>query len=323
MTVRRTIALAAPAKVNLALSVGAPSASHRGFHPISSWMITVDLVDDLTLTRLEDDALSMYAILWAADAKRRREIDWSITSDLAVRAHLALQEFVGRELPVKLKLEKRIPVGGGLGGGSSNAAAMLRGVNELFSLGLDAPSLARVGASLGSDVPFLVRGGSAIVGGTGESLEHHPSVPEVDLVLVFPEASCPTGPVYGAFDRLRPGAVLDEARVRSLACSALPGLHPGDRGVTAAPGAGGVPAHSALFNDLAAPALEIAPSLGAESRRIESLVDRPVHVSGSGSTLFFVCNGRVEAELLAEAVAQRSGLPATAVRAIATPPASG
>jgi len=299
MSTRRTITLTAPAKVNLALAVGAPSLSHGGMHPISSWMVTVDLVDDLTITRLEDDALSMYAILWAEDARRRIEIDWSITKDLAVRAHLALQQFTGRELPVKLKLEKRIPVGGGLGGGSSNAAAMLRGVNELFELGLDAGALARIGSTLGSDVPFLVRGGSAIVEGVGEALEHHEQVPEIHMVLVLPDASCPTGPVYGAFDRLRPGAALDSARVRSLV------------GATLDP--------AAPFNDLAASAFEVAPSLADHVEELAAVVERPVHVSGSGSTLFFICNGRLEAELLAEAVSQRLVLPALPVRTLAGP----
>ncbi|MBM4112984.1 MAG: 4-(cytidine 5'-diphospho)-2-C-methyl-D-erythritol kinase [Phycisphaerae bacterium] len=309
MSIRRTITVRSPSKVNLALAVGAPSPAHGGLHPISSWMITVDLFDDLTLTRLEDDALSMYAILWAADAKRRREIDWSITKDLAVRAHQALERHAGRELPVKLKLEKRIPVGGGLGGGSSNAAAMLRGVNELFSLGLELDALATIGASLGSDVPFLVRGGSALVRGVGDSLEHHAQIPELDFVLVFPEASCPTGPVYGAFDRLRPGASLDDARVRSLVDATMPGA-----------GRPGSLAHAAPFNDLAAPAFEVAPSLAADAQRIQAVVERPVHVSGSGSTLFFVCNGRVEAELLAEAVSSKLELPAIAVRPIAASP---
>ncbi|MBX3355707.1 MAG: 4-(cytidine 5'-diphospho)-2-C-methyl-D-erythritol kinase [Phycisphaeraceae bacterium] len=315
MTVRRTITLAAPAKVNLALSVGAPSPAHGGLHPISSWMVTVDLVDDLTLTRLEDDGLSMYAILWAEDAKRRSEIDWSVTRDLAVRAHQAVEAHVGRQLPIKMKLEKRIPVGGGLGGGSSNAAAMLRGVNELFDLGLDQLTLTRLGASLGSDVPFLVRGGSALVEGVGEALEHHAQVPELHMVLVLPEAACPTGPVYGAFDRLRPGADLDAARVRALARTALEAAMPGGH-----EGSARAPLDVALpFNDLAAPAFEIAPSLAEDAAEIAEIVERPVHVSGSGSTLFFLCSGRLEAELLAEAVVQRLHLPAVAVKSTATP----
>src|SRR5436190_20490393 len=129
----------APAKLNVALSVGPPRGD--GMHPIASWMVTVDLFDELVFTRLDDDRLSRYALLWHKDAKRRSEINWSITKDLAVRAHLALEHHVGRHLPVQLKLEKRIPVGGGLGGGSSDAAATLRAVNELFDLGLSLEEL--------------------------------------------------------------------------------------------------------------------------------------------------------------------------------------
>src|SRR5206468_3336755 len=124
----------APAKLTLALSVGPPDANRM--HPIASWMVTVDFHDDLHLLRLPSGSFSRYAILWHKDAKRRSEINWSITKDLAVRAHLALEKYLKRDLPVQLRLEKRIPVGAGLGGGSSDAAAMLRAVNEVFDLGL-------------------------------------------------------------------------------------------------------------------------------------------------------------------------------------------
>ena len=139
-----TILKMAPAKLNLALSVGPPNG--QGLHPICSWMVTVDLSDELLVTRLEPDRLSRYAILWHPEAKRQTEIDWSITTDLAVRAHLALEAHVERRLPVQLKLEKRIPVGGGLGGGSSDAATMLLALNELFELGLSSAELAEIGA---------------------------------------------------------------------------------------------------------------------------------------------------------------------------------
>lgn len=262
-------------------------------HPISSWMVTTDFADDLHLTRLPEGRDSLYAIVWAADAPRTSDIDWPIQRDLAVRAHLALERHAGRALPLRMKLEKRIPVGGGLGGGSSNAAAMLRGVNDLFGLGLDLPQLERIAATLGSDVPFLVRGGSAIVEGLGDRVEPLPGVPDLHAVLAFPDARCPTGPVYGQFDATRPDAALQPERVRALAGA-----------VTLA--------HDAPFNDLAAPACAVAPVLADLIEEIEHATGRRVHVSGSGSTLFLLCAGRLEADLLADEVRRLVALPAVA-----------
>jgi 4-diphosphocytidyl-2-C-methyl-D-erythritol kinase len=170
------VRILAPAKVNLALAVGPPGSG--GMHPISSWMLAVNLCDELLVTRLPDDRLSRYAILWHDEAPRRSDIDWSITRDLAVRAHHALEAHVGRRLPVQLRMDKRIPVGGGLGGGSADAAAMLRAVDALFELGLPDGDLEAIAATLGSDVPFLLHGGSAIVGGLGEQLERHAAAPD-------------------------------------------------------------------------------------------------------------------------------------------------
>jgi 4-diphosphocytidyl-2-C-methyl-D-erythritol kinase len=280
-----------PAKLNLALSVGPPGADRM--HPIASWMVTTDFADDLHLTRLDAGRDSLYAIVWTPDAPRRSDIDWPIQKDLAVRAHLALEKHVGRRLPLRMKLEKRIPVGGGLGGGSSKAAAMLRGANAIFGLGLTDDALAELARGLGSDVPFLVRGGSAVVEGLGERLEHHAQLPDVHAVLVFPDAACPTGPVYGRFDAMRPDAALQAARVRALA-------------------AGRTVAHDAPFNDLAEPALAVAPVLRDAIAEIVGLSGRTVHVSGSGSTLFLLCGGRGEADLLAGLLRDRTRWPAVA-----------
>jgi 4-diphosphocytidyl-2-C-methyl-D-erythritol kinase len=289
----------APAKLNLALSVGSPGVDRM--HPIASWMVTVDLHDELLITKLPEESLSRYAILWHADAKRRSEIDWSITKDLAVRAHLSLERHVGRKLPLQLKMEKRIPVGGGLGGGSSDAAAMLHGVNELFELGMSVGALADVAAELGSDVAFLVHGGSAIVEGLGERVETHAAPPQLDAVLAFPDAKCPTGPVYAAFDRLRSEASggPDAERVRRLIAERV--------------------SPDACFNDLAAPAFEIAPTLRDDLDELSRLAERPAHVSGSGSTLFVVCDDPMHASALAEACTTRLGLPAVAVRSSPRP----
>lgn len=286
---RRVITVEAPAKVNMALAVGAPADD--GMHPICSWMVTVDLVDVLEVTRLEDDRLSRYAVLWHEEARRRSEIDWPITRDLAVRAHLALEERTGERLPVQMKLEKRIPVAGGLGGGSSDAAAMLGAINELFDLALSDDELRVVAAGLGSDVPFFVSGGSAIVEGYGDELNHHEAWPELDLVIVFCESTCPTGHVYREFDELDPGS-LRVAEVKSLA----------ELGAAAPP--------SALFNDLTDAAMRIAPELAELLPRVSALADRAALVAGSGSSMFVLCDDRLHAEFLARTISEQLGLAA-------------
>ncbi len=287
------ITIQAPAKLNLALSVG--PADDEGTHPICSWMVTVDLFDELEVTRLPPDRLSRYAILWHADAKRPTEIDWSVTRDLAVRAHLALENHVGRRLPVQMKLEKRIPVGGGLGGGSSNAGAMLRATNALYDLGLSVDDLREIASGLGSDVPFFVRGGSAIVEGLGERIEPQTVVRSLHAVVIFPEISCPTGQVYCMFDELESRALRPDA-VRALVDSLSPEQPDGP------------------FNDLAAAAVRLAPSLEAHLAQLSQLAARTAHVAGSGSSIFVVCDDEVHAKALAETAEDRLDLPAVAVR---------
>ena len=286
----------APAKLNLALAVGPAEAGRM--HPICSWMVTVSLYDDLEVRRLPSDRFSRYAILWHKDAKRRSDIDWSVTKDLAVRAHLALEQRMGRPLPVQMKLEKRIPVGGGLGGGSSDAAAMLLAVNELFELGLAPEELAETARTLGSDVPFLVHGGSALVEGLGDRLTRHAETPQLHAVVVFPDASCPTGQVYGLFDETEPGPLRRDA-VRALT-DAMP--QP--------------PQAEAIFNDLAAATVRAAPRLAEELARLSELAERPAHVSGSGSSIFVLCDDPLHADLLAEVVQHEQKLPAVAVQAV-------
>ena len=290
----------APAKVNLALSVSPPVEG--GMHEIASWMVTTSFADELEVKRLPADRPSRFSIDWHDDARRRTDIDWLIRKDLAVRAHALLEQRIGSALPVQLRLRKRIPVGGGLGGGSSNAAAMLRALDALFDLRLRAEYLEAISRELGSDVPFLVRGGSALVEGTGERLTRV-AMPLVHLVLVFPGVACPTGPVYQAFDRLRPNARLDAPRVRALVDAAESGWLRADM----------------PFNDLADAALEVAPALGELRARLEAIAQSPVHVSGSGSTLFIVCDSPIHADALASAIEVQAGVPAVATVTAATP----
>ncbi|MBL8990350.1 MAG: hypothetical protein JNJ48_02085 [Phycisphaerae bacterium] len=279
----------AHAKINLALSVG-PASPPQGYHPIASWFCCIDLCDELSLRRLPEGAPSVHAIGWAADAPRPSPIDWPAERDLAVRAHRALEAHAGRPLPLELKLDKRIPVGGGLGGGSSDGAAMLGAVDRLFDLRLGVPTLARLGASLGSDVPFFLDDGGglgaparpALVEGFGERLERlSPPAPGGWAVLVIPPFGCPTGPVYRAYDAAP--TRLDAQRIRDLIGRS--------RGAP-------VDRSAELFNDLAEPAARVEPRLAELQRRLRLGLDLPVHVTGSGSTLFaLAASGRDAADL--------------------------
>ena len=290
-----SIHILAPAKINLALAVG-PSGEDR-MHPITSWMVTIDLVDEVEIIRRDDPPMSLYGVTWHEEALHKPEIDWPMSTDLAARAHQALEEHVGRKLPVRLKVEKRIPPGSGLGGGSADAAAVLRGVNELFELGLTEAGLAEIGASIGSDVPFQVHGGSAIVEGVGHRVEPHETLPEIDAVLILPDEHCSTAEVYGWFDDLAEESgetPMRENEVRECAKNPLTPQTP--------------------FNDLAEPALRSSPALGGIIQAVSDLAERPAHVTGSGAGLFVLCDEAIHAEALAAAIVAQLGLPAIAVR---------
>lgn len=290
-----SIHILAPAKINLALTVGPPGPDRM--HPIASWMVTIDLMDEIEITRRDTPPMSLYAVAWHEDALRKPDIDWPMSTDLAARAHQALERHVGRELPVRLKVEKRIPPGSGLGGGSADAAAVLRGVNELFELGLTDTELARIGADIGSDVPFQVHGGSAVVEGLGDRIESHEHLPEIDAVLILPDEQCSTAEVYGWFDDL--AEERGEKKMRSeevKKCAAAP-ITP-----------------DTPFNDLAEPALRSSPGLEAIIKAVSELAERPTHVTGSGAGLFVVCDEAFHAEALADAIRERLKLPAIAIR---------
>ena len=294
--------LQAPAKLNLALAVGAPGPDRM--HPISSWMITVDLFDEIEIIRREEPALSMYAVKWHKDAAHQEEIDWPLTRDLAARAHTALEKRVGQTLPVRLKVEKRIPLGSGLGGGSADAAAVLRGTNELFDLGLSVEELAEVATEIGSDVPFLVQGGSAIVEGLGEQVRPLGALPDLHAVIAMPPVHCATARVYGWFDDLCEER--DEVdRVPRDARAVAEGAFSPD----------------APFNDLAEAAFQVAPELKEICASFSKLAERPAHVSGSGSSLFVLCDEQMHAEALASAGQTQLDIPAQAVTGCPIPTA--
>ena len=189
--------LFAPAKLNLHLRVGAVEAN--GFHPLLSWFVTVALFDTLTIRRqLPGDG----GIVLTCD-------DPSIPSDrtnLVVQAAEALAAGCKSLEGIAIALRKRIPAGGGLGGGSSDAARMLLGLNRFWNLNYTIDRLAELATRLGSDVPFFLFGPSSICTGRGEIV--HPKPPPRLArwaTLFLPKLSIPTSEVYRTFDELRLG----------------------------------------------------------------------------------------------------------------------
>ena len=284
----QTVRLRAHAKINLALSLAGPEPAgvpRAGWHRISTWMHAIELADDVLVeplgesSRASGDVVSTWSAGWAPDAARPGLIDWPVERDLGWRALRAVEAHTGRTLPTRLVLTKRIPTGAGLGGGSADAGATLLAVDRAWGLGLGVEVLRTLGATLGSDVPFFVdeacaKSGAprpAVVGGFGEAIERTPRA-SGDVVLMVPAFGCATGSVYRAFDDAveagRAGK-LDAARVVALA-----GRDTVDT--------------SSLWNDLAAPACAVRPELAVLRQRASELLDRPVHITGSGSAMFVI-----------------------------------
>jgi 4-diphosphocytidyl-2-C-methyl-D-erythritol kinase len=267
------------AKVNLMLSVGPPlpaGDARPGMHPIASWMHAVDLFDDVEVEPARQAGLD---VSWAKDAPRPSAIDWSREKDLVWRALGVLERSTACALPARIRVVKRIPVGGGLGGGSSDAAAALLALSEAFGLGLSVAQLAVLSRELGSDVAFFLdeRPGPPrppVVAGRGVRIARlEPSAGWV--VLIFPAFGSPTGPVYTTYDALGPKPLREGDVAHVAAANRI------DAGL--------------LFNDLLAPAEALQPRLHTFRERIGKAAELPVCMSGSGSTLFIPASGSHQA----------------------------
>ncbi|MEM1107250.1 MAG: hypothetical protein AAGH99_00995 [Planctomycetota bacterium] len=249
---------------------------------------------------------STFSIAYADDAPSPREVDWPVEDDLAYRAHRLLEEHAGKPLPVEVTLEKCIPTGAGLGGGSSDAAGMIVAVDRLFGLGLNDEDRYRLADELGSDVHFALsalRGDtSAVVSGAGNVIEpvERDETGAIDLVLVLPDFGCPTGPVYAAFDRL-----VDRKAMRKLE-----EIH--RQAQTFVPSS-----EDTLFNNLTPAAVEVQPRLKDLLDRLIGLTDRRVHVTGSGAACFVVMESADKAGALVKKIGTSIGVTAIAVNTLA------
>ena len=182
------------AKINLFLSVGGRRAD--GYHDIDTVMHTVSLCDEVSFEKC--DTLRVFC-----------DMDVPEKENLAYRAAQAFFDYTGITPSAKITVKKLVPSKAGLGGGSADAAAVLRGLNKMYGSGLDTQTLARIGAPLGADIPFCVYGGKARCEGIGEIITPMEKE-QLHLAIVKPDVDCPTGKMYALLDEAEREPVLYE-----------------------------------------------------------------------------------------------------------------
>jgi 4-diphosphocytidyl-2-C-methyl-D-erythritol kinase len=271
----------APAKINLYLEVLGRRAD--GFHELITVLQTIDLCDDLTVALRDrrtgmapgavDVTLQMTAAGGESGVDKSTSVDTIPTGldNIAVKAASALLAACGAagDVGVSLQLQKGIPAGGGLGGGSSDAALTLRLLAELLGSPCSAGELQRLAAGLGSDVPFFLTGGTALCTGKGEIVEPVAGPRPFDLVLQIPDFGLSTSVVYQALDAQTFSGPTPTPPIELVST------------LDDAP--------STTLEDLYRNDLEIAAH--RTEPRLASMSDQGgFHLSGSGSTLFRFCH---------------------------------
>jgi len=178
-----------PAKINLYLDI--PGRRPDGYHDIVTVMQAIDLYDELLLEARGGGEITM-----ECDAAGL-PVDWR---NLCVRAAEAMRRLAAPGRGVRIALKKRIPVAAGLGGGSSDAAGVILGLNRLWEMGLAPAEFEEIAAGLGSDVPFFISGGTARCTGRGERISPLAGAPRLAYVLATPPIAVSTADVYAALD---------------------------------------------------------------------------------------------------------------------------
>jgi 4-diphosphocytidyl-2-C-methyl-D-erythritol kinase len=261
-----SVTVRAPGKINLHLAVG--DLRDNGYHDLTTVFHAVSLFDEVTVRNA--DVLSLEI---SGEGAERLPVD---ERNLAWRAAEVMAEHVGRAPDVSISIDKCIPVAGGMGGGSADAAAVLVALNSLWELGIPRRDLHTLAAELGSDVPFALHGGTALGSGRGEELATVLARTTFHWVLAFADGGLSTPKVFGELDRLRevgapPRIDNPEPVVAALAAGDPEQLAP------------------LLGNELQPAALSMKPALrrvlraGVEAGALAGIV------SGSGPTCTFLC----------------------------------
>ena len=267
-----TITAQAPAKVNLWLSVGAPADD--GYHPVATVFHALSMTDEVRVTATPLGS----GITLSAEGATNHGVPLD-SSNLAWAAAELVASALGVQPDVDIHLVKRIPVAGGMAGGSADAAAALVACGELWGGQLDRDQLTALAAALGSDVPFALHGGTAVGTGHGDRITPVLARGEYDWVFALAEGGLSTPAVYRECDRLRGSATVAAPTVPD---SLMAALRSGDAAQLGAQ----------LGNDLQVPAVSLRPSLALVLEAGNDAGALGGVVSGSGPTCAFLAANR-------------------------------
>jgi 4-diphosphocytidyl-2-C-methyl-D-erythritol kinase len=256
--VRGPVRLKAYAKINLALDV--VGRRPDGYHELRTVMQSISLADEVSVGRASEGfelLVDPPRTEVGPPEKNTAYLVWRLLCDR-----------LGEELPVRVTLRKNVPAGAGLGGGSADAAAVLRGLDGLFGLGLSVEEMRDVGSGTGADVPFCVSGGTALGEGVGEILRPAPSPPDHRLLVVKPRRGVDTAAVYRSYDAGPAGG--------DAAGRVLQALRSGDLAELA----------GALGNDLAPVAKGMVPEVAELERSLFEAGAVGASMTGSGTAVY-------------------------------------
>ena len=268
----------APAKINLFLDV--IRKREDGYHDLGTVFQTVDVGDTLEFSAREDGEIRL---------EYSNPQEYPVESDLVYKAAVALRSHVGNnDLGADIFLDKIMPLGAGLGGGSADAAAALRALNRLWELRLPPAELERIGAKLGADVPFLVRGGTAFAEGIGEQLTFIEPLDlpvEKALLIATPHDAVPTKDAYAGVPKSGPDRWegYKESCVGNKASREAFILEP-----------------RSLFNAFETSVFPKHPLVAAMKEKFLDLGAEAALMSGSGASVFGIFADRSSAQTAAE-----------------------
>lgn len=271
------------AKINFGLTLVGRRAD--GYHELQSVFLPLDLADDLQLELTPAPQAQVGLTLETGAGTPGAEIP-NDDRNLAVRAGRAFLEHSGLRFSLSMALTKRIPVAAGLGGGSSDAGAVLRTLATAFPGAVDSTALAEIALEIGADVPFFLDPRPAWVGGIGDRIEPLPVWPEMALVLLNPGVPLSTAEVFRASDALRPALTPPGAAPTLRSLREVAGIVASNRPDALA---------SLLSNDLLPAAVRLCPPVARLQELLRDAGASMVGMSGSGPTVFGVFGSTDEA----------------------------